>query len=217
MHLSLVKSHPLFRRIPGELWQDATAAAHCKQVAKGCTIYDRHHFSRSLGVVLDGRVQVQKDQLLLSTLTAGDVFGAAALFSDKNDYPTTLTALTDCTLLLIPQEVIRLLLRKSPDFAEDYVQYLSGRIQFLSDRLDTLSAGTAEEKLGSYLLSAANSENTVTLSATQLSARIGVGRASLYRAFDSLEQAGIIAREGKTIRILSRETLHRLIERSSFV
>jgi len=216
LDLSLLKTHPLFRRVNETLWQKIVTLVDYRQVTKGSTVYDRHHFSRCLGVVLIGRIQVRKEQLSISTLTAGDVFGAAALFNEQKDYPTTLTALTDCTLLLIPQEAIRLLLRESPDFAEDYVRYLSGRIQFLSDRLDTLSAGTAEGKLGYYLLSAADHENAVTLSATQLSARIGVGRASLYRAFDALEQAGVIAREGKTIRIVSRENLHRLIERSSF-
>ena len=71
-----------------------------------------------------------------------------------------------------------------------------------------LSAGTAEGKLAQYLLSAVGDEEQVAISATQLSARIGVGRATLYRAFEALEREGAIAREGKVIRILRRELLH---------
>ena len=99
------------------------------------------------------------------------------------------------------------LLRESPDFAENYVRYLSGRIQFLSGRLDAVSAVGAEGKLAQYLLSADNGTGQVTISATQLSARIGIGRATLYRAFETLEGEGAIAREGKVIRILCREKL----------
>jgi len=214
--LSPMKNHPLFRRVSDELLQSISPLVTFRKSAKGSTIYDRHDFPRCLGVVLEGRIQVRKAQLLVSTLSSGDVFGAAALFNGQKAYPSTLTALSECSMLLIHQDAVRQLLRECPDFAEDYVNYLSDRIQFLSNRLDALSAGTAEGKLGYYLLSDADAEDTVTLSATQLSARIGVGRASLYRAFDALEQAGAITREGKTIRILSREKLHFQIERSSF-
>ena len=198
---------PLFGRIAEPLWTAVEKKAARIKALKGETIYDRHRFRRCLGLVLSGSIQVRKEALLVSTLSQGDVFGAAALFHQREDYPTTLTAVSDCELLLISQETVRQLLRECPDFAEDYAAYLSERIQFLSARLDTLSAGSSEGKLAQYLLSAADEHDTVTLSATQLSARIGVGRASLYRAFEALEQAEAIAREGKTIRILCRDKL----------
>lgn len=201
------EGHPLFHRVEGSLWNTVLEQTDRITVSKGTTVYDRHRFRRCLGLVLEGRIEVRKDTLLVSTLSEGEIFGAAALFHQREDYPTTLTALTDCRLLLIPQEGVLRLLRESPEFAVDYVRYLSGRIQFLSARLDALSAGSAEGKLGHYLLSAADETDTVTLTATQLSARIGVGRASLYRAFESLERDGAIRREGKTIRILSRQRL----------
>ena len=180
-----------------------------QSVPRGGVIYSPHRFRRCLGVLLSGRVQVSKDALVVSTLSAGDLFGAAALFTSNPDYATTLTALSPCQVVLFPQEGVERLLRDSPQFAVNYVRYLSGRIQFLSSRLDTVSAATAEGKLAQYLLSAAGEGGQVTISATQLSARLGVGRATLYRAFEALEQGGAIAREGKVIRILRREELRR--------
>jgi CRP-like cAMP-binding protein len=107
--------------------------------------------------------------------------------------------------VLIPQEEVRRLLRTSGAFAENYVTYLSGRIQFLSARLDAVSADRAEEKLLRYLRSAQDPAGRVTISATQLSQRLGVGRATLYRAFQTLEESGAIAREGRTIYVLERK------------
>ena len=176
-------------------------------VPRGEIIYTPHRFRRCLGVLLSGRVRVSKDALVVSVLQAGDVFGAAALFTGSEDYATTLTALSDCALVLLPQEGVARLLRESSDFAENYVCYLSGRIQFLSGRLDTLSAGSAEGKLAQYLLSAADETGRVTIPAAQLSARVGIGRATLYRAFEGLERNGAILREGKVIQILCREKL----------
>lgn len=206
MDITLPCSHPLFGRVGQTLWTQTMAQAHLLRVEKGDVVYGPKRFRRCLGIVLQGKVRVRRESLLMATLSAGDVFGAAALFTRCGDYPTTLTALTPCEALLIPQEGIRRLLWECPPFAEDYVSYLSGRIQFLSQRLETVSAGSAEEKLARYLLTS-SADEAVTLSATHLCQRLGVGRATLYRAFDALEGAGAIAREGKTIRILRRDTL----------
>ena len=207
--MTLPPGHPLFGRVDERLWARTLEQSQLLDVEKGAVVYGPGRFRRCLGVVLRGRVQVRRESLLMSTLTAGDVFGAAALFTDGADYPTTLTALTDCRALLIPQESIRRLLRECGPFAEDYAVYLSGRIRVLSQRLEAVSAGSAEGKLSRYLLT--QTGDGLTLSATQLCQRLGVGRATLYRAFDTLEGTGAIAREGKTIRILSREALEEAI------
>ena len=56
-----------------------------------------------------------------------------------------------------------------------------------------------EGKLARYLLSGGG---TVTCPATQLCQRLGVSRASLYRAFSALEDSGLILRKGKTITVV---------------
>ena len=203
-----LSEHWLFRDVEPEPMARLLSGTERLTVPRGHTVYTPHRFRRCLGVLLQGRIRVSKDALVVSTLAEEDVFGAAALFTDSEGYATTLTALTDCELVLLPQENVARLLRESPEFAENYVRYLSGRIQFLSARLDAVSAGSAERKLAQYLLSAAGETDCVSMSATQLSARIGVGRATLYRAFETLERDGVIRREGKHIHILCREKLN---------
>lgn len=203
-----IQPPPLFRRIPEALWADTLEQSDLLQAEKGGVLCGRKRSRRCLGVILRGRVQVRREALFMSTLEEGDVFGAAALFHGGEEPPTTLTALTGCEALLIPQESVRRLLRECGDFAEDYAVYLSGRIQFLSQRLEAVSSPSAQGKLAQYLLSAAGGAGAVTLSATQLGQRLGMGRATLYRAFDALERTGSIAREGKTIRILDEAGLY---------
>lgn len=213
MERKILWEHPLFRRVPHDRLEKLNAGSEILSIGRGGTAYEPHRFRRCLGVLLSGRLQVRREALLVSTLQAGDVFGAAALFNEQEEYPTTLTALEDCRLLLVPQEEIRVLLHDCGDFAEDYVTYLSGRIRFLSTRLDTVSADRGEGKLARYLLAAEKGTGAVTLSATQLCQRIGVGRATLYRAFEELEKAGLIARDGKTIRIVDVKKLRSCCER----
>ena len=209
MEVTLPRGHPLFGRVDGELWNRTLKCSEVLRVEKGAKVYAPGRFRRCLGVVLRGRVQVRRESLLMSTLSAGDVFGAAALFTDGEDYPITLTALTRCEALLIPEDSIRCLLRECGPFAEDFAAYLSGRIRFLGQRLEAVSNPSAEGKLARYLL--ADSGDSLTLPAASLCRRLGVGRATLYRAFEALENAGAIAREGKTIRILCREALEGIL------
>lgn len=214
MVLEQLERHPLFRRVEPAMLAETLSRADVVSVNRGGTAYDRQCFRRCLGVLLEGELQVRKEALLVSTLRTGDVFGAAALFTEQEEYPTTLMARTDCRMLLIPQEAVRALICSSAAFAENYVSYLSDRIRFLSTRLDTVSADRGESKLASYLLSAKDERGTVTVSATQLSQRIGVGRATLYRAFEVLGREGAISRAGKSIRVIDEKKLHALCERA---
>ncbi|MEG2119131.1 MAG: Crp/Fnr family transcriptional regulator [Pseudoflavonifractor sp.] len=179
-----------------------------RQVAKGQTIYTPTEFSHALGILLTGSIQVSKEGFVVSTLKPGDGFGAAALFNDRPNYATTLTARADCRLVFFPQPLVAELMREFPALTERYIRYLSGRIRFLEEKMDGLLAGSAERKLAQYLL-AHRTGRAVALdcSATGLAARLGVSRASLYRALDALTAAGGIAREGKEIHILDLEKL----------
>ncbi len=139
MDTTSLRGHPLLGRIDPPLWAWTLEASDLLTVARGGVVYGPGRFRRCLGVVLRGRIEVRRESILMAALSAGDVFGAAALFNDSPDYPTTLTALSPCQTLLIPETRVRALLRQCPAFAEDYAAYLSGRIQFLSQRLEARS------------------------------------------------------------------------------
>lgn len=145
----------LFRGAPPEAVELARTDPRTlrQENGKGGVIYAPHAFRRCLGVVLEGRVQVNKGALIMSVLEPGDLFGAAALFNDRADYATTLTARAPCRVLLLPQALVEELMVRFPEVGRNYVAYLSGRICFLSGKIDALTAGSAERKVAQYLLS----------------------------------------------------------------
>lgn len=199
----------LFRGVHEDLVKQAATDRRCRleQAARGELIYAPHTFYRCLGVLLTGAVEVSKEGLLVSGLSPGDLFGAAALFNDRDDYATTLTARSPCRILFFPQSLVEELLSRHPDLARNYVAYLSGRIRFLDGKLAGLLAGNAERKLAQYLLTCGDGK---AYGATALARRLGVSRASLYRAFDALTALGAIRREGKCITVLDLEALSRV-------
>ena len=179
----------LFRGAPREAVELARTDPRAlrRRAARGEVLYDPRHFQRSLGVVLEGRIQVNKGPLIMSVLGPGELFGAAALFNDRPDYATTLTARTPCALVLLPQDLVEELMGRWPQVGRNYVAYLSGRIRFLSAKIDALTAGPALRKAARYLLSRqAAGTAELDCSVTDLAHRLGVSRASLYRALDGL-------------------------------
>lgn len=205
--LTLLQSTFFFSGTDPALAAAAAADPRCTLLIspRGQVVYDPIHFRRCLGVVLAGGVRVSKGDMLVSHLTPGELFGAAALFNDRTDYAATLTACAPSRLLLFPQQQVLELLGSSPQLARNYIRYLSGRIRFLERRLDHLAAGSAREKLSEYLLELSRSglSSVPDRSATALASRLNVSRASLYRALDGLISSGAIAREGRTIHILA--------------
>ena len=101
---------------------------------------------------------------------------------------------------MLEQPLVDRLLAEQSQIRENYLRYLTGRIRFLSGRLQTLAQSGVEGKLARYLLAAGTGE--LTCSAIQLCQRLGISRASLYRAFADLEDSGLITRRGKTITVL---------------
>ena len=177
--------------------------------SKGQIIFDPQQFEKKLGILLSGRVRVTKQELVVSELQSGDLFGAATLFNEEGRYVSTLTARTRCQVLFLTQSEVQQLMDQSGQVQRNYVRYLSNRIRFLSDKIDSLVEGTGEKKLSAYLLQQMNADGQFTLpcSMTELASRLNVGRATLYREMQKLEERGVLTRSGKTITITRPEIL----------
>lgn len=197
--LSLLAGCPLFQDVDGALLRSLPEleGAGLVRFDPG-VIYSPRHFRRSLGVVLSGLLQVTKGSLAVSVLEPGDLFGAAALYSDEPEFATTITARGPSRCLMLEQQLVDRLLAEHSQIRENYLRYLTGRIRFLSGRLQTLAQPGVEGKLARYLLANGGS----SCPATELCQRLGVSRASLYRAFAALEDSGLIRRTGKTITVI---------------
>lgn len=182
--------------------------------AKGQVIYTPNQFRKELAAVLSGQVLVTKGggELVVSLLGPADLFGAAALFNAEEEYVSTLTARTKSSVLFLSQEAVRQLIDSQPLFRKNYIRYLSCRIRFLSDKIDSLIQGSSEKKLSCFLLRQMDAEGRVRVgcSMTELAARLNIGRASLYRELQKLEERGILTRDGKIIVIQQPETLSRI-------
>ncbi len=161
---------------------------------------------RALGIVLEGRavaLAASRERTVLAAFGPGDSFGAAALFGGSG-YVSCIRAETACRVLLIPETLLRQWFHQCPQAAENYVTFLSGRVRFLNSKIAILTQDSAQHRLYRWLRASCDEEGRLPegLSMTRLAGLLSMGRTSLYRALDELEQAGLIVRSGKRIEVL---------------
>lgn len=195
----------LFADIPPNELPELFAELSAERYPAGAVIYSRDEFRRAMGVVLSGRLAVLKGKdLLLNTLGPGDCFGVAALFCPAEDYVTTVKANGPATLVFLDHQWLTGLFRRVPQTAVAYIAFLSQRIRFLNRKIDSFTAPTAQEAVYRQIEETAK-EGKAEISGgySQLARTLNIGRASLYRALDALEEQGRIRREGKTVYLLA--------------
>ena len=171
---------------------------------RGEPIYTQHHFQKSLGIVLEGEAAVKKDNgTLLNLLKAGSCFGAAALFAPAEEYVTSILAHKACKVVFISNEELAALFRKYPDMALDYIAFLSGRIQFLNQKIDSFTTPSAEEAVWQWIRTHADKDGKAIAAGgfARLARELSIGRATLYRCLTQLEQEGKITKDGAQIMI----------------
>ena len=198
----------LFAGLSPALREKTLADARCRAVAydRGQVIYAPERFDASLGLILSGRVEVSpgagEGDLILRFHQKGDVFGAAAVFGQEERYVTRLRVLQPTKALLFSQDLLQELMEEDFTAAENYMRFLVGRIQFLNQRIASLAAGNAEALVLAFLEKEAR-DGLVILdsSISAFARRLNISRASLYRAFEALEERGLIEKTGKTIRM----------------
>lgn len=207
----------LFRGVETKLSQKAyrSLCCSCVEFEPGEQIYSRTNFIKSIGIVISGMLKAVKGPydgrgIVLNTFKSGGVFGVAGLFYPCDRYVSEVVAACRSQVMFLSQDLLRELFYQEPKIAENYITFLSGRIRYLNTCIDHFTGGSAQAKLAQFLLTLGEERQgpfVLPCPMTQLSNTLDIGRASLYRAFDSLTQEGLIRREGRKVEILNLDAL----------
>jgi len=95
------------------------------------------------------------------------------------------------------------MVREEPRVTENYIRYLTTRIRFLSSRIDSFVCGGTEQRVLLFLSN--NAEQGVCAlpyGMDKLAKKLGMSRATLYRAIGELVSEGKLKRDGRVFTIL---------------
>lgn len=209
--LSSLKKCKLLEKAPEDvLTQLLTSSKYSiKTYKNGETVFSPESFEKSVAVILKGSLEVSKETekgtLFMNTLSEGNIFGMSTVFCDAQAFPTTLRAREASRLLFIGKEQLTVLLSTYPEILTSYLGILSTKIHFLNKKIESISAPDAKEALRAYLNDLKTKNNSqvfqLPVSYQRLSQILGIGRTSVYRAFDELIKEGFIEKDGKAINI----------------
>ena len=166
------------------------------------------------GVVKGEMVDITGRVIKIEDIPAPGALASAFMFGNNNRFPVNVIAVSDSELLIIDKPVFLRLLMRHDKLLANFLDMISNRSQFLSEKIKFLNFKTIKGKLAHFILQRAGKEkSSVILDMTQndLADFFGVARPSVARAIGELEEAGLITAKGKSIKILNKNGLGELV------
>lgn len=171
-------------------------------------------------IVQQGSVKAEMNDYSGKTIKIEDLgvpqpLATAFLFGKQNRFPVTVSANTEVEMVSIPKIEFVKLLQLNSRILNNYLNTISTRAQFLSQKLKFLSFKTIKQKIAHYLLEKAGDKlHTVEVpqSQEQLAEMFGVTRPSLARTLGEMVQEGLIETQRRSIKILNKEQMNQLLK-----
>lgn len=172
----------------------------------------------NLIIILSGSVRGEMIDYSGKTIKIEDIeapkpLATAFLFGRENKFPVTVTANNEVKLLSMPVSEFLKLLQFSTQILINYLNNISSRAQFLSQKLNFLSFKSIRGKVAHFLLQQAGEKfHSVELKNTQqqLADLFGVTRPSLARVFGEMQKEGLIFISNKTVTLMNKKALNEL-------
>lgn len=211
--LKKLSALPLFENATVGAVKLALSADDCfvKVFNSGECIYANGEKNVALGIILRGKAEVFScdpcKDVLLRTITVGDMVGVSKLFDKSASFNIRVYAKGSTRVLFVSEESLGQLIENDKTVMYNYIKFMADRIRFLNEKIMYYTAGSTERRLALYLASYGKKTIRLSISMTDLAGTLDVGRASLYRAFDKLSEDGYIIRSEKIIVIVNKEDM----------
>ena len=217
MDYSLLSNSPLFKRLTtGDIETILSGVPHrIRKFQTGSLISQSGEPVNSLIVVISGVVKGEMVDyagrvIKIEDIPAPGALASAFMFGNRNRFPVNVIAVSDGELLLIEKPDFLKLLMWNDIILVNFLDMISNRSQFLSEKIKFLNFKTIKGKLAHFILQKAGKEkSSVLLDMTQneLADFFGVARPSVGRALGELEEEGYLEAKGKNVKITDKKGL----------
>lgn len=152
----------------------------------------------------------------IEDIEGSHLIAPAFLFGDENHYPVDVIANRECECIFFIKQTFIRLLQMNETVLKNYLDMVSGRAQFLSNKIKFLSFQTIKGKIAHYLLKQIKMKKSsiveLPYSHAKLADLFGVTRPSLTRELRELDKEKIILAEGRQINILDKNRLEEYVQ-----
>ncbi len=182
---------------------------------------------KGVGIVLSGRVSIAKEsasgaKTIMGFSGPGELFGEVAAFSGHDQWPATVYAHEQVSIMFLPPQVI---LGECPKMCNSHrtmianlLRVISRRALSLNKQIEYLTKKTIRAKLAYYLWEIYMEEEKNTfllpLKRNELAQLFNVSRPSLSREMIRLKEAGIIDFHMSAVHIKNLDELANLADQN---
>ena len=219
--LQIISMIPLFQNVQEADLQKIRTIVIDKFYEKGRTIFSEGDQGTGFYVVADGKVKIYKVSMdgkeqILHIYGPGSPFGEVAVFSGKN-FPANAETLQKSHLLFFPRAAFVDLISKNPSLSLNMLAMLSMRLRQFTIQVENLSLKEVPGRLASYLIYLAKEQGSqrkvnLPLSKGQLASLLGTIPETLSRILSKMSSSGLIAVDGREIKLLDSVGLADLAE-----
>jgi CRP-like cAMP-binding protein len=221
MDYSILSQAPVFKGFaPGEIEKIFKGVKfQVKRYKADSMIFASGEPVNSLIIITDGIVKGEMADyagrvIKIEDIQAPGAIASAFIFGNRNKFPVNVISITDTELLIIDKPEFLKLLKSEEKILVNFLDMISDRSQFLSEKIKYLNFKTIRAKLAQYILQKAGKEGTLVIldkKQNELAEFFGVARPSVGRAIHKMEEEGLIIADGKRIKIVNKKGLSDLI------
>lgn len=179
--------------------------------AKGACIHLESDLCATTEIIIEGQIVVERiDEsgyaMTITHFGPDEVLGANLIFSRRPNYPMTVSARTNATLLSIDKTLVFTLCAENPEFLRVFLAYISDHTLVLGDKIKHFVNRSIRESLIAFLSMEINKQGSYTIllpmSKKALADRIGIQRTSLSRELQKMKQDGLITYDVSSITVV---------------
>jgi len=213
----------LFQGVPAEKLRFLAERARYRTYKAGEMFIGETDPAHAFYVIVTGQAKLYKSspegrEQTLHLLRPGDPFGMCTAFA-VDSFPANVMALEESGILEIPGQVMEEVATSEPRLLLNIIQLLSDRLKESMSLIESLSLKEIPQRLASFLLHAMTREGgeksdrlELTITQRELAKIMGATPEALSRTIRKMSNAGILAMDGRTIRILERVALAEMAE-----
>ena len=195
----------------------ASAQVHLREYPKGQIVFHEGDMPKSLYILLAGEVHILKDtfsgrRIFLSEINEpGDMFGEVYEVL-KQPYDMYVETVTPVRLLEISSDLFTLeaggeLSRSALKIQRNLMRIFARKAYFMHNKIKVLASGSLREKIIRFLFIELQGKRELELTGSRefMAAYLAVTRPSLSRELSAMQREGIIALDGKCVKVLDME------------
>ena len=205
-----IRRHYLFSGLEESAFDELTTSITVETFEKGATLFHRGDEAKHFYLVESGQIELSLisadgQKKVVEVVSHDRTFAEAVLFMRETKYPVTAEALSNSTVLRIPNQSYLELLCDNPDACMRLLSDVSRHLHARVREIERLTIQNARSRLSSYLIDhiveSNDDEATVRLDLPRhiIASRLSITPETLSRLFRVMSDDGILTVDDRLI------------------